>query len=203
MKNWVKWVLFANAYTPFFLILLIRDLEIGAWPPQGSTSSFEAVIHVFGTPYLSWLLILVILVSNVALFFFLKGFLLASEPLRSFDAASCKAGESLNYIVTYIIPFLEFDTRQDLLPLLILLAVIGVIYVHSNLLATNPMLFIAGYRAYELSVNNKEVGLLITKRSRDKVEQKIPVVQVTEDIYLEVASRDRSKRSRSSPGISP
>ena len=188
MRTWLKWILFANAYTPFFLILLIRDFKAGAWPLKDA----GAVWQVFGTPWLSWLLIAVILLSNLALILFLKGFFLAYEPLPQFKNATSKAGDSLNYIVTYIIPFLEFDTTKDFLPLLILLTVIGVIYVHSNLLATNPMLSLCGYRVYELSKESNESFLLIARKSRNEIKPGIPVIQVTDDIYLEVR-RGRSR----------
>lgn len=128
----------------------------------------------------------VILVSNVVLFFFLKGFFLASEPLREVKSATSKAGDALSYVVTYIIGFLKFDPQKDLVPLAILLIVIGVIYVHSNLLATNPMLSLAGYRTCEIATEGKTPILLLTRRSRSEIKKGLPVVQVTEDIYLEV-----------------
>ncbi len=186
MRVWVKWALFANAYTPFFLILLIRDLQLGKWPPQSSPSALHALWTLFGMPWFSWAMVALLLISNLALALFLRGLFLAPEPLPAFTTKTPKAGESLNYIVTYIIPFLEFDLQRDLLPLLILLVVIGVIYVHSTLLATNPMLSLFGYRLYELASNGKESFFLITKRDRRKIEHQMPVVQVTDDIYLEV-----------------
>jgi hypothetical protein len=178
----LKWVLFANSYTPFFLILLIRDFKAEAWPPK----SLGALWHLFGMPGLSWLLVAVILVSNLVLYFFLRGFFLASQPLQEVKSAKSKAGDALSYVVTYIIGFLKFDPQKDLFPLAILLIVIGVIYVHSNLLATNPMLSLAGYRAYEITTEGEEPILLLTRRDRHKIKKDLPVVQVTEDIYLEV-----------------
>jgi len=186
MKAWVKWVLFANSYTPFFLILLVRDFEGEGRLPQGGVSSLRALWHVFGMPWLSWALIVVILVSNCALFLFLKGFLLASEPLREVKSATSKASDSLSYVFTYIIGFLNFDPHKDLFPLLILLIVIGVIYANSNLLATNPMLSLVGYRSYDIATEGKEPIVLITRKSRSGIKKGLPVVQVTEDIYLEV-----------------
>jgi hypothetical protein len=185
LRIWFKWVLFANSYTPFFLILLIRDFGAGAGPWKGAWS-WSALWHVFGMPGLSWLLVAVILVSNTFLWFFLKGFVLASQPLQDFKSIKSKASDALSYVVTYIIGFLKFDPQKDLLPLAILLIVIGVIYVHSNLLATNPMLSLAGYRAYELAAEGDEAILLLTRKGRNEIKRGLPVVQVTEDIYVEV-----------------
>lgn len=173
MRDWVKWLLFINSYTPFFLILLLQDYERAAWP-------------VFNMPVFSWTVIGLLVVSNLAVALFLRGALLASEPLPAFQTATSKAGDSLNYIVTYIIPFLEFDTQKDLLPLLILLVVIGVIYVHSNLLAVNPMLSLLGYRVYELAADSTEPVLLLTKKRRNGIQPDMPVVQVTDEIFVEV-----------------
>jgi hypothetical protein len=189
MRDWVKWALFANAYTPFFLILLIRDLQPGAWPPQGSPSARHAFWHLFGMPFFSWPVLALLIVSNLALLLFLRGAFLAPDPLPAFTTSTSKAADSLNYIVTYIIPFLDFDKHKDVMPLLILLVVIGVIYVHSNLLATNPMLSFFGYRLYELSSEGKDSFLLITKKSRQEIaqqRQQMLVVPVTDEIYLEV-----------------
>jgi hypothetical protein len=186
MRDWVKWALFANAYTPFFLILLIRDLQLGSWPPPGSPSTLHAVWHLFGMPFFSWPVLALLIVSNLALLLLLRGVFLAPDPLPAFTTSTSKAADSLNYIVTYIIPFLGFDKPKDIVPLLILLIVIGVIYVHSNLLATNPMLSFFGYRLYELSSDGKEPFLLITKKSRQEITHQMPVVQVADEIYLEV-----------------
>ena len=53
-----------------------------------------------------------------------------------------KSGEVMSYVVTYLIPFLDFDLgkTEDMVALLILLVVLAVIYINSNMVTVNPVL---------------------------------------------------------------
>jgi hypothetical protein len=89
MRSWVKWVLFGSSYTPFFAILLWRDR--------------------FDHPLLSWVLVGLMIGSNVVLgLLLLRTGRLSADRSGKVARRSSKTGDALNYIVTYIIPFLEF-----------------------------------------------------------------------------------------------
>jgi hypothetical protein len=182
MRPWVKWVLFGNSYTPFFLILLVRD--------------FKKAYPYFGTPWLSWTLVGLVVVSNVTLWWVLglRG-KSSAEMAGTITKISSKTGESLNYIVTYIIPFLSFKVAEDLIPLIILMAVIGVLYVNSNLLYVNPMLSVFKYKVYEVTLKEEgtEQARIVLTRRRHAEGEPIRLVLLTGDptadaLYQEVSS---------------
>jgi hypothetical protein len=167
MRLWVRWVLFGSSYTPFFLILLLRDR--------------------FAAPLFSWLLVALVVLSNLVLALLLRKND-RINPDRSGTVASVdlKTGDALNYIVTYVIPFLELKTPEDLLPLLILMAVVGILYVNSNLLYTNPMLSFFGFRVYEVKLQGEEQPLiLMTRKGRPAIHASVKAVLLTEDLYQE------------------
>jgi hypothetical protein len=158
IRPWVKWALFGNSYTPFFLILLFRDLKTAGgwhWP-------------LFRSPGLSWTLVGVVLVSNIVLLavLILSG-QSAGRQVGEIESISSKASDSLQYILTYIIPFLSFQPSTDLVPLIILLVVIGVLYVSSNLLYVNPMLSLFGYGVYDVTLKihgERQSRIILTRR---------------------------------------
>jgi|CXWL01.1.fsa_nt_gi hypothetical protein len=174
MRGWVKWVLFFNSYTPFFLILLLRDR--GRTPWLGMLAA--------GLIVLSNLILAVLLSRAARVNVDRSGTLLSRES---------KTGDALNYTVTYIIPFLEFDLTEDLLPLVVLMAVVGVLYVNSNLLYTNPMLSAFGYRVFEVTVERSKGEpadkflLLTRRRPPPPLGGTLRAVFLTDELYREVS----------------
>jgi hypothetical protein len=167
MRAWVRWSLFGSSYTPFFIILLLRVLKT----KSGSTHS-EPV-------GLAWTLTAIVLVSNAVLIYLLVlSTNFASQEAGKIVTISSKTSESLNYIVTYIIPFLDFKPAEDLLSLIILLAVIGVLYVNSNLLYTNPMLSFFGYRVYEITIEGYPSPRLVLTRRRRQIGDAITITSL-------------------------
>lgn len=170
MRRLVKWLLFGNSYTPLFVILLLKDFNQG-----------------FRTPWFSYTLLIIVILSNLTLIFLLKeSKRLEPEPYVVSKVVT-RNSESLNYIVTYIIPFLSFDLSStvDILSLLILLLVMALIYVNSDLLYTNPMLSIIGYRIFQVQTDTEDTMIFISKKERTN-RKKIKGVHLTDDIYLEV-----------------
>jgi uncharacterized membrane protein (DUF373 family) len=152
-------VLFLSSYSPLFLILALKNVDREAWETPGR--SFLAMLLDSFPPF-ALVLIAVVLVSSAWLYIFLR-----SAPSRiqrskwdTTSVAKHKTGDSLNYIITYIIPFLGFsiDNFWDIAAVGILLIVVGVIYVNSNLLYVNPMLSLFGYRIFEVDAVRHEQG---------------------------------------------
>lgn len=81
-----------------------------------------------------------------------------------------KTGESMSYFLTYLVAFMRFDlTRWDgRIALLLVFSVLGLIYVKSELILTNPTLMIFGYRLY--SCENRDGGELIVLTKRRDFE---------------------------------
>jgi hypothetical protein len=179
IRGWVKWVLFFSSYSPLFLILLWRQLA-GA----GTAGALKAFL---APPYLIPGLAVVIVVSNaIAGILLLQARRLEAERIRV-ESWSSKTGEALSYIVTYIIPFLNFDPAKDLVPLLILLGVIGVVYVNSNLLYTNPVLSLFGIRIFEVTRDSGRKLMVLTWKSEPCQEHNKVLLarKVSGNIYLE------------------
>jgi hypothetical protein len=97
--------------------------------------------------------------------------------------------QAMSYIVTYIIPFLSipFNTWQQGLALSIFFAVIGILYINSNMIHINPMLNLDGYHLYEVTIKDGGSQALIAKKrvTRGSV---VSTVRIGDDILLEKKS---------------
>ncbi len=187
MRRWAKWFLFFNSYTPLFLILVVRNLDPSGAPARGGETAFGLIVHSLRLPWFSWALIALIAVSNLTLFVFMWQVRRLAGVSETVSRVSAKTGESLNYIVTYIIPFLGFNSTRDIVPLVILMAVIGIIYVNSNLLYTNPMLAFCGYRACGMTRTRDDSDIVVlTKKRAEELGKSVKTAHLTENIYLEV-----------------
>ncbi len=96
------------------------------------------------------------------------------------------AGESMSYIVSYIIPFLSISTneQQQQFALGVFFFMIAVLYVTSNMIHVNPMLSLLGYRIYEITLSTGSPHTLISRR-RIIPNQSLKVVKVSENLFVE------------------
>ncbi|MDX6154322.1 hypothetical protein [Marinococcus sp. PL1-022] len=112
-----------------------------------------------------------------------------------------KDGESLNYIVTYIIPFISFNTEvfsidgsidiPKLVAFLILFLVIGSLYMYNNLYYINPVLIIF-YDIYKIeSADHKDAIFIIDKNSKPEDNRKIYVRNIYSSIYLQTDKKNK------------
>lgn len=94
--------------------------------------------------------------------------------------------EAMSYIVSYLIPFLAvpFNGWEQGFALAIFFLVLGVLYVNSNMIHINPMLNLAGYHLYEITLEDGAVHSLLTRR-RILRGEKLSVIKAGEDILLE------------------
>src|SRR5438309_945120 len=123
-------------------------------------SSYSLLLVIIGVQrfredpeWISPVLVSMAVLSIVVLFIFFKA---ATRSLAPYTAviqeARSRDSEVASYLVTYLLPFLGFSPRtwQDLLALGLLTSAIGVLYVTSGMLYVNPILKIAGYRIFEV-----------------------------------------------------
>jgi len=139
MKLFVKIGLFLSSYFPLFLILALRDwFNLWAW-------------------------ILVIVVGIFCIFIWLLLFRVSrsrtSEKYKVINSEN-RVRDSLNYLVPYIIAFMNFDLNrwQDSTALALLLYILFVVYVNSNLLYVNPLLSIFKYKIYYAEVTKPYIS---------------------------------------------
>lgn len=169
MRYWVKILLFVSAYTPLFLIFILRYID-------------------FHTIYF-WISVTILVIINliwIPIFKMTKGW---TKNTFTVKTSVNRTSDALNYIIAYIIAFLgfQFDLWQDWASLIILLVVIFFVYIHSNLIFVNPLLNIGGYKINDVEAVEGGNLVLITKRNTLRKDEKIEVKNITDNIYLEVS----------------
>lgn len=121
-------LLFLSSYAPLFLIIALRGRRDNS--------------------YVATLLSALAITSVVVLFAYVRTVeRLAAQRLAVASVIS-RYGDAASYIVTYLLPFLpvKLSDLLDITSLGVVLLVIGLLYVNSNMIYTNPVLNIVGYR---------------------------------------------------------
>jgi hypothetical protein len=161
-------VLFLSSYTPLFLIMAVK---------YGS-----------GHRYFGLSMVLLSVISIALLFFYLKQSSTLAVDHVVVEKISGKDTEAMSYIVTYLIPFLDIklDEISSSVSLLLLFLVVGILYVHSNLIYINPTLNLLRYHLFEIELEGGMTSALLSKRRFVERGASIPVVSLGEQILLEV-----------------
>lgn len=151
LTSWAKIILGSLAYSPLFVILLIKNLPL-KW-------GIIAGVIVFGSILLlSWAV-------------------LQSVQKLSGQLIKVKIDRDLNdqyvgFIVTYIVPFIgSIKTMNDIVSISILLIVIFSLYLTTSLFAVNPLLkLLFGYNLYLCTINGKD-GILLSVEKLNRNEE--------------------------------
>ena len=161
-------VLFLSSYTPLFLIMAVK----------------YAPAH----RYFALSMILLAVISIVLLLFYLKQSASLAVDHVVVEKISGKDTEAMSYIVTYLIPFLDIklDEISSAVSLLLLFLVVGILYVHSNLIYINPTLNLLRYHLFEIEIEGGMSSALLSRRRFVERGASIPVVSLGEQILLEV-----------------
>ena len=95
-------------------------------------------------------------------------------------------GDIMSYIASYLVPFVTFplDGWQQIAAIIVFLLVLLIVYVNSNMIYINPMLSLAGYHLYEVSINNGNVLHYLITRYEVELEQPIRYVRMSDGIFL-------------------
>jgi len=98
-------------------------------------------------------------------------------------------GDSMSYIVTYLVPFLDikFDDLANIIGVVIIFLVLGVLYVNSNMIYTNPVLNMVGFHIFDVRTTEDRPMVLITRRSFLKTNVQIQLVPLGDYVGLEVS----------------
>ncbi len=160
-------ILFLSSYAPLFLIIAVRG-----WKDSRNIAIGLAAVAV---------------ISVVILF----AFLWLAEKLApgkvAVSSVISRDGDAMSYIVTYLLPFLavKLNDPTDVFSLGVVLFVIGLLYVNSNMIHTNPALNIAGYHIFEIEDSNGKTTALICKRSYVRVGAELDAISVGDYVLLE------------------
>lgn len=165
----IRVMLFFSSYFP--LVLIFCALLWGMWP-------LWAILLLGGLG----------LASLVVTLFYLE-YMRRTVPARPAKIKNFtrRDADVMSYIASYLIPFVSFSLAsvQQAIALIVFFGVLLIIYVRSNMIYINPMLNIAGYRLYEIEIEQGEFPRFYIARQRLKRTQDIRFIQISDEIYLE------------------
>ena len=177
-RSFLRVVLFVSSYAPLLIILAIEN----------RTNRVLAIS-----------ILAVAAISVIALFWFLATARRLQPITEQLDDVSSRDSDVMSYIVTYFLPFLGINLVEigKAASLLIVFLVLGVIYVHSNLIYINPVLNFAGYHVFEVVNSHETRRFLITRRDYVKRGTTVSGALLGNYILLET-SHDSAGRLRGS-----
>jgi hypothetical protein len=160
-------ILFLSSYAPLFLIIAMRG-----WRDNRHLAAGMGIVA---------------LLSVIVLFAFLRTAQTLSADKISVASVISRDGDVMSYIVTYLLPFLavKLNDPTDVVSLGVVLFVIGLLYVNSNMIHTNPVLNIAGYHIFEIEDGNEKTTALICRRSYIRTGSEINAISIGDYVLLE------------------
>ena len=163
-----KSVLFLSSYAPLMLVIAILEM-------------LE-----------NWIASIAFAVAAVLSLIILALFLRQARNIQprnvTLKSAHNRTGESMAYFMTYLLAFMRFDlgTWQGIVAFLVVVAILGMIYVKSDLIFVNPSLVCAGYRVIGAQRENGDHIAVITRRRDLGVTGKTHLRFVSDDLGIEV-----------------
>ena len=174
-------LLFVSSYVPLILIIALLFLK----------NSYIAVASV---------------VLAVACWIVLRLYIKQVKTIQPHRMKAVKGqrkdGEVIGYIVSYLLPFLltpNSDWNQ-IVAVSAFFILLAVLFANSNLVYVNPMLNAAGYRTFEVELEDGSVFILISKRRRVKPNDVVWVIDAGDEVYIEkeeVQASSESSNARS------
>ena len=160
-------VLFLSSYAPLFLILALRS-----W-----ADNYRVALGLAGLAVLSVIVLLA---------FLRQARTLAADKV-SISSVISRDGDAMSYIVTYLLPFLavNFHEIRDVVSLSLVFFVIGLLYVNSNMIYTNPVLNILGYHVFEVEHSEGKTTALICKRTYVRTGSELNVISLGDYVLME------------------
>lgn len=135
--------LFLSSYAPLFALLAIRFRD----PTLQVVSGALAVLGV-GT--------LILLIRRA------KG--IEADPHR-IETVADRGAEVAGYVASYLLPFVTVAQPQgrDIAAYILFLIVVGVVYVRSDMVQINPLLYLSRYRVWAITTTDGWSGYLISR----------------------------------------
>lgn len=172
LRIWVKIILFISSYFPLLFIFAFQYWKFY----HHSISLFCISLAVLSCG------ITLLLIND-------------SKKLQAktffIESINDQSDLSLNYLYTYIIPFLTFSYNDwvSIFSVSIFIVITAIIYINSNLLYINPFLNIMGYSMFKIktSKDSRKVDLIIiaeNKNNHVNIGDKIHLTPINHNIYL-------------------
>jgi hypothetical protein len=160
----VRLRLFISSYAPLFAILAVRfrDLRLGL---------ACALVAVLGA---ASLLLLLRAARKIQ-----------PDPHRV-DRVADRGAEVAGYLATYLLPFVTVTepSARDIIAYSFFLVVVGVVYVQSDMVQINPLLYLFGYRVSAVTTGDGWSGVLIS-RSQPRPESVVLASRLQNTLALE------------------
>ncbi len=188
--------LFGISYSPLFIILCAKILYSKSEYLHWGGFNSEAVATFF-QQFWAVILIFVVLLYSIIGTTKLLGKVKQTASCNSRKVTikniTDKSSETINYIATYIIPFIyDVQSDFDMAVMLFIIVIIYFIYVNSSLLAINPILAL-GYGLYEIEYEegSSNYTVIVIAQNKYLLEgDEIDVYPIGRKLYY---SQDNSK----------
>ena len=185
LKTKYKILMFLSSYTPLFLILLLKVLSQiteNIQPLSWDNILGYATSNILNDTIVIIMVILII-VPNIILVSILRDTKRTTNP-KDLEVNSVKKMNHIymEYLVTYIIPFLSFDFFNlfDMIALLVLLLTICIIYINSDLLYINIIFNIWGYNLYRVIDEQNNEYITLSKKKPFEITGILKVKDISE-----------------------
>lgn len=160
-------------------------LFLGAYFPL---ALFLAAKYIFADKPNLWLGLSILVISSIGLIGMLPIFKAINSlgPTLVKVASVKRQGEKLlGYTAAYIVPFagLVAGDFWEVLSLLVFLAITFYVHVKESLVYLNPILFIVGFKIYEIT---SEHGNVLTVLSKERIipNTSVPMVKISESTRM-------------------
>lgn len=156
MLTWLaKLILFYTAYTPLFLILIVKNFRyeiIPFWSLSPNHNLIWSIVILCVIVLLSAVILMCLLLWRISK---------VTGNINEIEVLANLNNENLTFLLTYGIPvIMEIKGARDFISLAILLIVILLVYMKSDLLMYNIFFNIFGYNIYKVMFNGEEFFLI-------------------------------------------
>jgi len=197
LRTGFKILLFFSAYTPLFVLLLLKLCsQISQWFQKLPTdNSIQPVFFLFPSVMeliIFLILITIIILPNIVLW------AIISETRKTNNPSNVKISQIkemnhiyIGYLMSYVIPFLSFNFKDsfDIAAIILLLSLVCFIYINSNLLYVNVMLSVFRYNLFKITDSENNEYRLITKNKNLVINDELRIASISdssEKFYLEI-----------------
>jgi hypothetical protein len=155
---------FVSSYAILFAILAIR----------------------FRQPWLEWVCAGICVFGVATLLLFLHATKkIPPEPMH-LDRVSDRGAEVAGYVASYLLPFVTVSepSPRDLAAYALFLIVVGVVYVRSDMIQINPLLYLLRYQVAAVETSDRWNGYLIS-RQRPRPDTTVLASRLANTVALE------------------
>ena len=185
----IKFLFYLSSFIPLYLLLIIQNLAIR--DSNGNLFRKDVFLYQFFESIPKMLFwgstVLAIILSIVFIALFKLLYLDSQGVIGKVVDESFERGDTLGYIVTYIIPLVSMDVGscRSLIINLVLFMIIGIFYIKDNQLFMNPIFNLMGYRIL-ISDDNVYITKISRRRMKEiaREEDDLIKIPISEEIFI-------------------